>query len=246
MEQKAEAAAAQAGGGREADSLVLHLEAQLEHLILTGELKPGERLNEIHLSARFGTSRGPLREAMRGLEARGLVTMVRNRGMYVRAISADEALEIYDVRAAIFGLAGRILTDRVTDEMLEDLYARLAAMDALAAERDFEGYYHANLDFHERLMRFTGNGVLMAEYKSLVDKLHLCRVSSLVQAGGLAVSNREHREMVDSVASGDKYRAQEAFFRHVDRAKARFRHAAGQTPAEAAAPAAGARSPAQP
>ncbi|MEL5877059.1 GntR family transcriptional regulator [Cereibacter sphaeroides] len=61
MEQKAEAAAAQTGGGREADSLVLHLEAQLEHLILTGELKPGERLNEIHLSARFGTSRGPLR-----------------------------------------------------------------------------------------------------------------------------------------------------------------------------------------
>ncbi|MFQ6774686.1 GntR family transcriptional regulator [Cereibacter sphaeroides] len=190
MEQKAEAAAAQTGGGREADSLVLHLEAQLEHLILTGELKPGERLNEIHLSARFGTSRGPLREAMRGLEARGLVTMVRNRGMYVRAISTEEALEIYDVRAAIFGLAGRILTDRVTDEMLEDLYGRLAAMDALAANRDFEGYYHANLDFHERLMRFTGNGVLMAEYKRNTSRWWTscicagCRASCR-RAGGL-------------------------------------------------------------
>ena len=212
-------------GRQEASSLVLHLEAELEHLILAGQIKPGERLNEIHLSTRFGTSRGPLREAMRGLEARGLVTMVRNRGMFVRAISTEEAVEIYDVRAAIFGLAGRLLTERTTDAMLEALDAQLSRMDDLAAARDLDGYYHANLDFHDFLMRATGNAVLMREYKALVDKLHLCRVRGLVQPGGLAVSNREHREMVDSIASGDKYRAQEAFFRHVERAKLRFQRA---------------------
>ncbi|KXF74883.1 GntR family transcriptional regulator [Paramesorhizobium deserti] len=221
-------AAVQEEAGRQSTrSLTAHLERELERLILAGEIAPGERLNEIHLSNRFGTSRGPLREAMRGLEARGFVTMVRNRGMFVRAISTAEALEIYDVRAAIFGLAGRLLTEKVTDRMLEKLSARLDTMDGLAAARDFDGYYHANLEFHEYLMSATGNSVLMREYKTLVDKLHLCRVRSLVQAGGLAVSNREHREMVDSIASGDKYRAQEAFFRHVERAKARFRSAAG-------------------
>lgn len=207
---------------QEANSLVLQLEHQLQHLILAGEISPGERLNEIHLSQRFGTSRGPLREAMRGLEARGLVTMVRNRGMYVRAISASEALEIYDVRAAIFGLAGRLLTEIVTDAMLADLFRHLEKMDDLAAQKDVEGYYQANLAFHDFLMESTGNKVLKREYKALVDKLHLCRVRGLVQSGGLSISNREHREMIDSIASGDKYRAQEAFFRHVERAKARF------------------------
>ncbi|WP_435257644.1 FCD domain-containing protein [Thioclava sp. FR2] len=210
---------------KETNSLVLQLEHQLQHLILAGEIKPGERLNEIHLSQRFGTSRGPLREAMRGLEARGLVTMVRNRGMYVRAISPDEALEIYDVRAAIFGLAGRLLTELVTDSMLSDLFQHLEDMDRLVAAKDVEGYYQANLAFHDFLMEATGNKALKREYKALVDKLHLCRVRGLVQSGGLSISNREHREMIDSIASGDKYRAQEAFFRHVERAKARFMRA---------------------
>lgn len=208
---------AQAGG-----SLASHLERQLEHLVLTGELAPGERLNEIHLAARFGTSRGPLREALRMLHAKGFVTTVRNRGMYVRAITSEEALEIYDVRAAIFGLAGRVLTDKVTDDLLDRLYGFLEEMDALATIRDFDAYYRVNLTFHDFLLRSTGNSSLVAQYHSLVDKLHLCRARSLVQAGGLAVSNREHREMVDSLASGDKFRAQEAFFRHVERAKMRF------------------------
>ncbi|MDB6455092.1 FCD domain-containing protein [Falsirhodobacter sp. 20TX0035] len=209
------------------DSLASHLERQLEHLVLSGELAPGERLNEIHLAARFGTSRGPLREALRMLHAKGFVTTVRNRGMYVRAIGREEALEIYDVRAAIFGLAGRILTDKVTDDLLEHLYLALGEMDTLAAARDFDAYYRANLGFHEFLLTSTGNSSLVAQYHSLVDKLHLCRARSLVQAGGLSVSNREHREMVESLASGDKFRAQEAFFRHVERAKMRFGSTAG-------------------
>ncbi|KZD06163.1 FCD domain-containing protein [Thalassospira xiamenensis] len=210
-------------------SLTAHLECELEHLILTGEVGPGERLNEIHLSSKFGTSRGPLREAMRGLAARGLVSIVRNRGMYVRSISTEEALQIYDVRAAIFGLAGRLLTEKVTDQMLDELAAHLNTMDSYAASRDFEAYYHTNLKFHDYLMKATDNNVLILEYKSLVDKLHLCRAKGLVQSGNMIVSNREHREMIDSIASGDKYRSQEAFFRHVERAKSRFLAALSST-----------------
>ncbi len=203
-------------------SLTGVLERELEHLILTGELKPGERLNEIQLSNRFGTSRGPLREATRSLHARGLVDIIRNRGVFVRSISPKEALEIYDVRAAIFGLAGRLLTDRLTDEMLRQLDVFLSRMDRIAAEQNFDDYYPVNLAFHDYLVNATGNATLVAEYKSFVNKLHLCRARGLVQAGGLSVSNREHREMVDALASGRQDRAQEAFFRHVERSKLRF------------------------
>jgi len=203
-------------------SLTGALERELEHLILTGELKPGERLNEIQLSARFGTSRGPLREATRSLQAKGLVDAIRNRGVFVRSISPKEALEIYDIRAALFGLAGRLLTDLVTDAMLTRLNEYLVEMDEIAKERDFDRYYPLNLEFHDFLIRSTNNSMLAREYQNLVNKLHLCRARGLVQAGGLAVSNHEHREMVDALASGNRERAQEAFFRHVERSKQRF------------------------
>lgn len=204
-------------------SLTGALERELEHLILTGGLKPGERLNEIQLSNRFGTSRGPLREATRSLQAKGLVTIIRNRGVFVRAVSPEEALEIYDLRAAIFGLAGRLLVDLVNDTMLATLNGYLSRMDSFATEKNFDEYYPENLAFHDFLVRSTGNKTLVVEYKSFVNKLHLARAKGLVQAGGLSVSNHEHRAMVDALASGDRERAQEAFFRHVERSKLRFR-----------------------
>lgn len=203
-------------------SLTAMLERELERLILTGELGPGARLNEIQLSARFGTSRGPLREAMRSLQAKGFVDVIRNRGVFVRAVSPQEALEIYDVRAALFGLVGRLLTDRVNDAMLTRLSHFLGEMDGIAERRDFDAYYPLNLAFHDFLVTSTGNGTLVKLYKGFVNRLHLCRARGLVQAGGMAVSNREHRAMVDCLAAGDAERAQEAFFRHVDRSKRRF------------------------
>ncbi|WP_114965049.1 FCD domain-containing protein [Alkalilacustris brevis] len=203
-------------------SLTGVVERELEQMILSGKLKPGERLNEIQLSNRFGTSRGPLREAMRSLQAKGLVFFIRNRGVFVAEISIEEALEIYDLRAALFGLAGRLLSDLATDALLDQLEGFITRMDAAVEARDFDQYYPINLAFHDFLIKSTGNKTLEREYHSFVHKLHLCRTRGLVQAGGLLVSNREHREMVDAVASGQRERAHEAFFRHVERSKSRF------------------------
>ncbi len=203
-------------------SLTGVIERELERLILNGEIAPGERLNENRLATRFGTSRGPLREAMRSLQAKGLVFFIRNRGVFVSEISITEALELYEVRAAIFGLAGRLLSDLVTDSMLEALNDFVDQMDVAAEARDFDSYYPINLAFHDYLITMTQNQTLVREYRSFVNKLHLCRTRGLVQPGGLAVSNREHREMIDSVASGSRERAHEAFFRHVERSKLRF------------------------
>ncbi len=203
-------------------SLTNALEKQIERLIIEGTLAPGERLNEIQLAARFGTSRGPLREAMSGLAAKGFVGVIRNRGFFVRELSVEEALEIYDVRAALFGLAGRLLAQKMNDEVLAKLNASLEAMETAARAGDFESYYPLNLEFHQTIVQSTGNAALLAEYQRFVKKMHLFRAKSLVQGGGLAVSNREHREMVDALASGDVERAHAAHWRHVERAKARM------------------------
>lgn len=204
-------------------SLSTQLQHKLEKLILTGELKPGDKLNELELSNRFGTSRGPLREALQNLCARGLAEAVRNRGVFVRKISPAEVFELYDVRAALFGLAGYLLTDRINDTILEKLHGYLDTMDVLAKTRNIPEYYRTNLEFHDYLVRSAGNQALLVEYHSFVNKLHLYRMRVLVSEGGLQVSNREHADLVDAVASGDNQRAQQAFFRHVERAKMRLR-----------------------
>ena len=208
-------------------SLTNALEKRIEQLIVDGELAPGERLNEIKLASRFGTSRGPLREATRSLEAKGLVEVLRNRGVFVRQLSIEEALEVYDVRAALFGLAGRLLAQKMNDELLAKLNGFLDAMEAAAGNGDFESYYPLNLAFHQTIVESAGNGTLLAEYQRFVKKMHLFRARSLVQGGGLAVSNREHREMVDALASGDIERAHATHWRHVERAKARLIAATG-------------------
>src|SRR3546814_5092102 len=104
--------------------------------MVEGELAPGERLNETQLAARFGTSRGPLREATRSLEAKGFVEVIRNRGVFVRQLSVEEALEVYDVRAALFGLAGRLLAQKMNDELLAKLNRQLDVMEAAARSEE--------------------------------------------------------------------------------------------------------------
>lgn len=203
-------------------SLTNVLEREIEGLIVSGELPPGDRINEIQLARRFGTSRGPIREATRSLEAKGLVEVVRNRGVFIRRLTLTEAIEIYDLRCALFGLAGRLLAGHMNGQILTHLNEALEQMDVVAGERDFDSYYPLNLAFHNFIVEHAGNATLAREYGAMVKKLHLFRARSLVQGGGLAVSNSEHREIVDTLASGGAGRAHDACWRHVERAKHRM------------------------
>jgi DNA-binding GntR family transcriptional regulator len=200
-------------------SVVTH---EIERMVLTGELKPGERINEQQLAQRFGVSRGPIREAVRGLEGAGLARAVPNRGVFVRRLSVTEVRELYDIRAALFGLAGRLMAERATPGEVARLEDMLAAMERAAERRDFDAYYPLNLAFHGMIVDGSGSGTLAAQYRSFVKALNLFRARSLVQGGGLAVSNREHREMVRAIAARDPTWAQEAHWRHVASAKDRL------------------------
>src|SRR5947209_7330789 len=85
----------------QSSSLTRLVATELERLILAGELAPSEKLTEVALAARLGVSRGPLREAFRMLDEAGLVRTEKNRGVFVRHIPLEEALEIFDLRAAM-------------------------------------------------------------------------------------------------------------------------------------------------
>ncbi len=117
---------------RRTESLTSLVRRELERMIESGELRAGDRLNENMLAAKLGVSRGPIREACRGLEQGGLVEVIVNKGVFVRRLSDREAAELYDIRAALMRLAGVTLAPIIGDEQLADLNSLIEQMDEAA------------------------------------------------------------------------------------------------------------------
>ena len=205
---------------------------EIERMILAGSLAAGERLNEAALATSLGVSRGPVREAVRGLERSGLVVAVRNQGSYVRQVSAEEALEIYDIRAAITGLACAQLAETGTAAQLAALRAMVKRMEAAWRADEAASYYAGNLDFHAALLEFGGGPRARRLYAELGNELHLYRRRALVQPENMRESNAEHAAILRAIAARDPAAARAAGEVHIAGGKRRFR-STGATPAPA-------------
>jgi phosphonate utilization transcriptional regulator len=210
----------------QSNSLPALVQVEIEQLILRGDLAIGRRINESELATRFGTSRGPVREALRALEESRLVRSEKNRGVFVREISVAEADEIYDVREALDQLIGERVAERATPEQLRDLEAVLAEMDDATAMQDIKSYHALNLKFHDMLVDFAGNARLTESYRLLTKGLLLFRLRGLQDGGGFAVSNTEHKAVVDAVAARDCSRAGHLLRQHASESRARMHKAA--------------------
>ncbi len=204
-------------------SLASLVAQEIEALILSGQLAAGERLNEQALAARLGVSRGPVREAVRGLERGGLVVAVRNQGSYVRQVSAEEALEIYDLRAAITGLACARLAQSATPAEIAALRALVKRMDAARKADDAPAYYAANLDFHAAILAHGAGPRTRRLYEELGQELHLYRRRALVEPENMRESNAEHAAILRAIAAGDAEAAHRAGEAHIAGGKRRFR-----------------------
>jgi DNA-binding GntR family transcriptional regulator len=205
-------------------SLTSALKTELERLIFEGSIKAGERINESNLAAHFKTSRGPLREALQALGEQGLISFARNRGAFVRRMKLDEAEELYDLRAALDDEVARKVAGRLTEEQATSLEALLREMDADVKANDIARYYANNLRFHDLLVQYAGNRRLADTYRRLIKELHLFRLQGLY-AGGAAISNVEHRDILSAIRTGDADGAGQAMRRHVEAARIRMRKA---------------------
>ncbi len=221
----------------QASTLPALVQNEIEQLILAGTLPVGQRINEVELATRFGTSRGPVREALRALEESGLVRGEKNRGVYVREISVAEADEIYDMREVLDELIGRRLAQRITPVQLKALQALLAEMDAATASDDVKRYHGLNLEFHDALVDFVGNTRLADTYRRLTKELLLFRLRGLREGGGFAVSNAEHKAVVAAIASGDPDAAGRTLRAHAADSRARMHIAADKARATETRPA---------
>ena len=177
---------------------------QLQQLIYSGDVAPGERLNEAALALRMGTSRGPIREAIRMLGGIGLVVPVRNRGVFVRQISVREMLEIYELRALLLGFAAQQAAEHLSDADRLEFEQLLAGMDATCEAGDGQRYYVLNLRFHALLVAQWPNRRAQQAYEDHAKELHLYRRRYFNATLNMRRSNSEHRRIFEAIAAGNQ------------------------------------------
>lgn len=189
----------------EDDSLMDSLEAytQLESAILTGELKPRERLVEQELAARLGMSRTPIREALRRLEERGLVRILPHRGAVVAVLSPVDIENIYAVRCHVESLASRLAAERISARALEQVGDLEAALIRLSVGRNVRTLMQANDAFHDSIYGVAENACLLEVIQQLRRQVHPVRFSAWSQPERIARSLAEHREMVEVLRRQD-------------------------------------------
>ena len=224
---------------RRGPTLTAIVQKELERMILSGELKGGERLNEQALAARLGVSRGPIREAARALQNAGLLTSVVNLGVFVRQVSAEEASEIYDVRAVVFGFVCQRLAQRISAEQSAALADLVERMEQAIGRGDNADYYRLNLQFHDAIVDFAQHERAKQTYATLIKETHLTRQLALDTDARMRASNAEHAALVAAFAAGDAERARRLGEEHAHGGKRRWLEASQDsegTPGQAAMP----------
>jgi DNA-binding GntR family transcriptional regulator len=182
--------------------------------IKSGELAAGAKLNEADLAEHLQISRSPVREAFRALEEAGLVKLEKNRGVFIRDLSDREAAELYQVRAGLDEMAGRILAEHVTDTQLEELNGTLTQLESSAVD-GVNHYFPLNIAFHDRVVEMTGNETLLAMYRQVVNRMHLLRLRGFSVAGSSQASHEEHRHILAALATRNPDAAAKAMREHV-------------------------------
>ncbi len=190
--------------------------------IVSGELAPGTKLSEGELASEHGISRGPLREAIRRLEARRLVEVVPNAGATVVCLTHEQLLAVYETREALEGMACRLAAQRIEASEVAALHALLdqheQALGGAAEARYLQE--EGDFDFHYRIARASRNEILAS---MLCDDLyHLVRMYRRRTPGDHGRGRQalaEHRHIVDALGAGDAELAELLMRRHVAAAR---------------------------
>jgi DNA-binding GntR family transcriptional regulator len=200
-------------------TLAGEVRSEIERMIVEGDLRGGEKLNELALSSAMGVSRGTVREAIRSLADSGLIDLIANRGAFVHETTLAEVRNLYDLRGAIFamacGVAARRVGEGVETALPHRLEDNLAQMRQAHLVDDAAGYYALNIDFHTMLMEGAANPRAKTIYDNLVREMHLFRRRGLSLASNIARSIEEHEAILTAVSSGASDAARRAAETHI-------------------------------
>jgi DNA-binding GntR family transcriptional regulator len=202
------------GRGQGARARVLD---QMRSAIIHGEYQPGASLSEVTLAEAYGTSRTPIREAIRQLQSEGLVDVVPRVGTFVRQPSRREVVELFQLKAVLEGLGAQLLAQRGSVAEAELLQVNVADSAAAVETGDVQRYAELVHEFHSLIVQGADNHQLTVHYHSLMNQLayHRIVVTTLRHPGRLRASLAEHQRVLDRILDKDGFGAEAAMRDHV-------------------------------
>lgn len=171
--------------------------------IMTGGLKPGEKVAEPDLAERFGISRTPIREAFRQLESEGYLTVIPRKGAVVTSFSAKDVEEFYAIKSILEGYAARRACFKLSERELEKLRMVNDRLRQLANDGDVKHFFRIHNDFHEMFLKAADNDKLYDLVMNLVNKFQRLRFASLSLPGRMKVSVQEHDKIIEAFRKKD-------------------------------------------
>lgn len=202
-------------GVSERQSLPELVEARIVGAIRAGELKAGERIVETALAKKLNVSRGPLREALKSLEANRLVFTVPGKGTYVAEVSRDDLIRMTGIRAVLEGFAARLVADRCRrePEVVAQITASFEALERAEAAGDAMNFRDVDWQFHELVCVLSGNVFLHSTWHSISSLVRLYQQSNDIYDAHSESIIEHHREFADVLRAGDPDVAETTFRR---------------------------------
>ncbi|MDJ0954659.1 MAG: GntR family transcriptional regulator [Acidimicrobiia bacterium] len=186
--------------------------------ILEGELAPGSRIIETRVAKELGVSQAPVREALRDLTTLGLVEMKPYRGASVRQPSKDDLVEAMEVRGELEALAARTAATRIDEKCLDELRGLIDEMHVLAEAGDHHNHALKNTEFHETVLRASGNKTLLRTW-SMLEPYARTYVTAMVPGMDLIWLGDRHKDILEALEAGDPDRAAETMRHHAREAE---------------------------
>lgn len=191
--------------------------AQLKAEIASGKMMPGSRVREVEIAERLGVSRTPVREALRRLEADGLVTHVAHMGAVVASLDHNAVIELYGMREVLEGTAARFAARHASEVEVQDLVDIVATEMERAS--DPAALAQINRAFHSALYHAGHNQFLLKALGSLSDAMILLGGTTLAVESRSTTAHEEHTAMVRAIAARDPDAAEEAARTHIRNAQ---------------------------
>jgi DNA-binding GntR family transcriptional regulator len=194
--------------------------------IRTGRLRPGDRLTETELAARLGISRTPVREAIRLLEADGLVIHTPRVGATIRSLDYAEVTELYEMRAVLEGTAARFAARAAYDSETAELDA--INQEMASASGNGERLFALNIRFHAVLLNAARNRFLVRATQSIQKTLLILGPSTMEEANRAEQAVAEHSKIIDALKAHDGDAAEQVTRAHIEAAhRARLKQLRG-------------------
>lgn len=176
---------------------------RLRGLILSGELEPKSRVNELALCERFGISRTPLREAIKILATEGLLELLPNRGARISSVGEAEIAEMIEVVAGLEAVAGDLACRHATDAEIDSIEAKTLVMEKAWKRSDEAAYFTLNRDIHEEIMAAARNATLAGIYANLSSRIQRMRYTAHKTPAQWKKAMGEHVRMIGLLRARD-------------------------------------------